>query len=439
MAERIIADRYELESKIGSGGMGTVWKAHDTLLDRTVAVKILHEGLAEDANFAERFRREARNAASLGHPNVVTVYDTGEQATASGSSDAVPFIVMEYVDGESLHRSLNRQGPLPVEDVARIARSVLAALDHAHSRSLVHRDMKPANVLIDTASGHCKVVDFGIAKGLEDTGGLTRTSGLIGTAAYLSPEQVSGRDATPKSDLYAVGCLLYACLTGHPPFSGSTPVAIAMRHLNDPVPPLRLRRPDVPADLEAVVMRALEKDPMRRYSSAAEMDAAVAATGLDRRPASEPTVVATTAAASTVAMQQHPVRGGGVVPGTEVLAPTAAGPPNARWLAAVAAALVAAALATVLVLWLQSRGQGSLVEAPLPSIAPTATAAPTAPPETEKPKETKKPEATRTPAIDLPGIQLPGPNDDDTPTPLPTPTPTPSPSPTPDFGDIDDG
>src|SRR5687767_10667679 len=246
--DRVLAGRYRLESKIGSGGMGTVWRARDEVLDRVVAVKILHEGLASDAAFAERFRREARAAASLSHPNVVAVYDTGDGEH--------PFIVMEYIEGESLHNMLRRRGPLPVEDTARIARSVLAALAHAHSRGLIHRDMKPANVLFDASTGQAKVVDFGIAKGLEDTGGLTRTSGLIGTAAYLSPEQVSGHDATPASDLYAVGCLLYCCLTGEPPFSGTTPVAIAVKHLNEPVPSLRQRRPDVPPDLEAAIMRA---------------------------------------------------------------------------------------------------------------------------------------------------------------------------------------
>jgi serine/threonine-protein kinase len=437
MAERTVAERYVLESKLGSGGMGTVWKAHDTLLDRTVAVKLLHEGLAEDENFGERFRREARNAASLGHPNVVTVYDTGE--------DTVPFIVMEYVDGDSLHRLLSRQGPLPVEDTARIARSILAALDHAHGRALVHRDMKPANVLFDSATGEAKVVDFGIAKGLEDTGGLTRTSGLIGTAAYLSPEQVSGHDAIPASDLYAVGCLLYCCLTGEPPFSGTTPVAIAMKHLNEPVPSLRQRRPDVPPDFEAAVMRALEKDPARRFASAAEMDAAVAATGLAVRPASDPTVVAVAPDASTVAMRQHPV--GGAVVGTEVVRQTGrggGGPPrssNNAWLVALTAFLVAAAAAVVLVLWLQNREPGLLEVSPLPTVAPTV--APTeAPTPTPTPEETEEPDdddATPSPCAQLPGLRLPCP---ETPPPTatvdPTDPPTPSPSPPGDFGDLDD-
>ncbi len=367
-----LADRYRLEAKIGSGGMGTVWRATDVLLDRTVAVKLLHEGLGSDAAFAERFRREARSAASLAHPNVVAVYDTGEAV--------VPFIVMEYVNGESLHQMLQRRGPLPVEDTARIARSVLAALAHAHARGLIHRDMKPANVLFDAATGQAKVVDFGIAKGLEDTGGLTKTSGLIGTAAYLSPEQVSGQDATPASDLYAVGCMLYCCLAGEPPFTGTTPIAIAMRHLRDPVPPLGPRRPDLPTDLEAVVAHALEKDPTRRFASAKGMDDAVAATGLHTKPASEPVIGA--AVPTAAAVHDHPVSG---VLGTEVLGSQAPARPNTGWLAALTAFLVVAAAAAVAVLYLQSR-QPPLVDAtPLPTLAPTPQATPQATESTPSP------------------------------------------------------
>lgn len=286
MPERIIAERYELESKIGSGGMGTVWKAKDRLLDRTVAVKLLHDALASDGVSAERFRREARAAASLAHPNLAAVHDTGEVADGEAES-GIPFIVMEYVHGESLHDVLQRQGPLPVDDVVRIARSILAALGHVHERGLVHRDIKPANVLFDSQTGIAKVVDFGIAKGVDDGTVLTGTSSLIGTASYMSPEQLHGGHATPASDLYAVGCLLYCCLAGEPPFGGATAVTIAMHHLNDPVPPLRSRRSDVPAALDAVVMRALEKDPAHRFSSARAMDRALAKVDLGSEPATE--------------------------------------------------------------------------------------------------------------------------------------------------------
>jgi serine/threonine-protein kinase len=378
MAERVIGERYVLESKIGSGGMGTVWKAQDQRLNRTVAVKLLHEGLTSDASFGERFRREARAVASLTHPNVAAVYDTGEE-------NGTPYIVMEYVDGESLHRMLQRQGPLPVEDAARIARSVLGALHHAHSKGLIHRDMKPANVLFDSTTGVAKVVDFGIAKGLEDTGGLTRTSGLIGTAAYLSPEQVSGDDAQPASDLYGVGCLLFCCLAGEPPFSGPTAVSIAMRHLNDPVPSLRRRRPDVPADFEAIVMRALAKDPTQRFTSAQAMDDAIEATGLDRKEASTPAIAEVPA--ETVAMRQHPV--GAAPQHTEAFrherAPSRSGP---RWLPALTAFLVVAAIGAVFVLYMQSR------EVPLVTVTPQPTAAQVFTPPTEAPTPSASPSPT---------------------------------------------
>jgi len=381
MTPRTLAERYELSSKIGSGGMGTVWRSKDKSLGRDVAVKILHEGLASDAIFAERFRREAKSAASLAHPNVVTVYDTGED-------DGVPFIVMELQDGESLHTRLHREGVLPAEDVARIGRSTLAALEHAHSRGLIHRDMKPANVLLDATTHEAKVVDFGIAKGIEDTGGgLTRTSGLIGTAAYLSPEQVSGRSATPESDLYAVGCLLYACLVGEPPFGGGSPVAVAMAHVRDPVPALGGRRPDVPPDFEAVIMRALEKDPARRFSSAEEMNEAIAATGLDKMPAREPTLfdAPTVAAAAQTVAEPWDGRGRSGRAGTEVIErPKSQKGPGA--LAALTAFLIAAAIAALTVIWLQNRDPGTL-QAPLPTITQQpSTPAPTPSP-TEAPPE----------------------------------------------------
>jgi serine/threonine protein kinase len=395
---KTIAGRYELASRIGSGGMGTVWRGRDLLLDRDVAVKLLHEGLAADASFAERFRREARAAASLSHPNIVAVYDTGD-----GEEGGVPFIVMEFVAGESLSALLRRNGPLPVEDTVRIGRAILAALAHAHARGLVHRDMKPGNVLFDAETKHAKVVDFGIAKGMEDTAGLTRTSGLIGTAAYLSPEQVSGKAATPVSDVYAVGCLLYACLTGEPPFGGDTAVVVAMKHLQEPVASLRERRPDVPPQLEAVIMHALAKDPADRFSSAQEMDAALAATGLDTQAASEPTVV------TPRPVVEQPAR-----THTEVMTRPTGHRPSARTLAAVAAFLITAAAAALLVLYLQNRSPTTSLNGHLPSptavfgssgdgtsgssgTTPSPTTAPTSPPVTS-------PSATQPCPLNLPGI-----------------------------------
>jgi serine/threonine-protein kinase len=358
METRVLADRYELGDRMGSGGMGTVWRAHDRTLGRDVAVKLLHEGLAADTTFAQRFRQEALSAAKLTHPNVVAVFDAGEH-------DGVPFIVMELVEGPSLHAILAEHGALPVAEVARVGRAVCSALAHAHSRGLIHRDMKPANVLLEEDSREPKVADFGIAKGLEDSAGLTRTGGLIGTAAYLSPEQVSGQSATPASDVYAVGCMLYASLTGEPPFGGTTPVAIAMKHLKDPVPNLRERRPDVPEAFAAVVHRALEKDPARRFADAQAMERAIIDSGLGGGPPADLDV------AETV-----PVVGTGPLPvrvATERMAAAAprthGSPRTVRVLAIVSALLIAAAAVALAVTYLQSR-QGD-VRAQIPTAAPT--------------------------------------------------------------------
>jgi len=414
MQGKTLADRYELLERIGSGGMGTVWRARDTLLERDVAVKLLHEGLASDAAFAERFRREARAAARLGHPNIAAVYDTGEH-------DGVPFIVMELVDGESLHARIKRDGPLTVKDTVRVVRPVLAALNHAHSKGLVHRDMKPGNVLI-ARSGDVKVVDFGIAKGVGEGTSVTRTGSLMGTAAYLSPEQVEGKQATPSSDLYSLGCLMFSALTGAPPYDGDSAVAVAMRHLRDPVPSVRDRRPDVPAPLARVVEQALEKDPGRRFASAAEMDAALRRISPSSLPDTAPTVVMA-APDTTVAVSA----------GTEVIAPAARrpqrpGPPRtARMIGALAGVLFAIAAIWLLVAYLSNRSATTL-DTPLPAQSATAppTASFTAPPSTAPPTSPPPtPAPTQAPPVNLPGIQL-GPAPTAAPTPQPTPTPTPA-------------
>jgi serine/threonine protein kinase len=410
MQGRTLADRYELSERIGAGGMGTVWRARDTLLGRDVAVKILHEGLASDAAFAERFRREARAAARLGHPNIAAVYDTGEH-------EGMPFIVMELVDGESLHTRIKRDGPLSVRDTVGITRPVLAALGHAHARGLVHRDMKPGNVLI-SQSGDIKVVDFGIAKGVGEGTSVTRTGALMGTAAYLSPEQVEGHQATLQSDLYALGCLMFAALTGAPPYEGDSAVAVAMRHLRDPVPSVRARRPDVPVALERVLARSLEKDPARRYASAAEMDAALRKIAPGTLPDTAPTVVMAAAGATTA------------VAGTEVITQQRqrsrpGAPRTGRVLGILAALMFAAAGIWLLVAYMSNR-PGTLdtplpTESATPSLAPSATAPPTPSP-TPSPTQT-----TQAPPIDLPGLKLGTP--DNTPTPdEATPSPTPSPT-----------
>ncbi|MGH2758938.1 MAG: protein kinase domain-containing protein [Actinomycetota bacterium] len=384
MEARVLAGRYELGVRMGSGGMGTVWRARDRTLGRDVAVKLLHEGLAADTTFAQRFRQEALSAAKLTHPNVVAVFDAGEH-------DGVPFIVMELVEGPSLHGILAKNGALPVAEVARIGRAVCGALAHAHGRGLIHRDMKPANVLLEEASREPKVADFGIAKGLEDSAGLTRTGGLIGTAAYLSPEQVSGRPATPASDVYAVGCMLYASLVGEPPFGGTTPVAVAMRHLNDPVPNLRERRPDVPEAFASVVHRALEKDPARRFADAQEMQRAISDTGLGGGPPADLDVAATV-----------PVVGTGPLPArasTERIGARAArghGSPRAvRVLAVLSALLIAAAAVALAATYFRNRQPDTRAQIP--------TAAPTLEPSTPAPTPQPSPSPAVTESAGEPG------------------------------------
>ena len=257
----VLSDRYELRGVLGTGGMAEVREAHDRVLDRRVAVKLLRPDLARDPSVRERFLREARHAARFNHGNAVAVYDTGVQ-------DGQPFIVMELVDGGTLADYLRERGQLDVTEATDIADAVLAALAAAHAVGLVHRDIKPGNVLLPREGG-VRLADFGIAKGVQEaTAGLTATGQVIGTAAYLSPEQVEGHPATPASDVYGMGIVLYEMLTGSPPFSGGTPLAIALAHTTRPVPSLRAARPDVPPELAGVVERALAKDPAARYPDA---------------------------------------------------------------------------------------------------------------------------------------------------------------------------
>jgi serine/threonine-protein kinase len=247
--------------------MATVWRAEDLVLGRPVAVKVLHEGLAQDEGFRGRFQREAHHAALLNHPNIVVVHDSGRDGETL-------FMVMEFVDGRSLRSILSSAvGPVAMTHAARLGRHVLAALAHAHSRGIVHRDIKPANILINVDDA-VKVADFGIAKAGDDAMDLSPAGMVIGTAAYISPEQAAGRAVTPASDLYSLGCVLYECLASQPPFVGPSVLSVALQHYNDPPPPLRCRASSVHPAVERVIMRALEKDPARRFGSAAEMDSA---------------------------------------------------------------------------------------------------------------------------------------------------------------------
>src|ERR1043165_5094781 len=267
---RLLGGRYELDGVVGRGGMAEVYRARDLRLDRIVAVKTLREDLARDQTFQARFRREAQSAASLNHPSIVAVYDTGEDM--AGPSP-VPYIVMEYVDGRTLRDLLRQDRRLLPERAVELVDGILRALDYSHRGGIVHRDIKPANGMI-TRAGDVKVMDFGIARAMADSAAtMTQTAQVIGTAQYLSPEQARGERVDARSDLYSTGCLLYELLTGRPPFLGDSPVAIPSHHAREnPVPPSRLD-PEVPPWADSIVLRAMAKDPRERYQSAAEMRA----------------------------------------------------------------------------------------------------------------------------------------------------------------------
>jgi serine/threonine-protein kinase len=268
MASGILSGRYEIGDRLGSGGMSSVHMATDLVLERTVAVKILAEHLSDDERFVERFRREALAVAKLIHPNIVQVYDTG-------IDEGRHYIVMEYVQGRSGAQILQRQGPLDGETTAEIGAQACAGLDYAHRRGIIHRDVKPGNLMIvggPVGGGEMtiKLTDFGIARAVEQTR-ITQVGSVVGTAAYLSPEQVRGEEATPATDVYALGVVLYQFLTGRLPYEGSTLAELAVRQQNEkPLPPSTYND-DVPETLGAAVLRALEGDPSRRYASASEL------------------------------------------------------------------------------------------------------------------------------------------------------------------------
>src|SRR3989442_10894106 len=265
---RRLGGRYELGSVLGRGGMAEVYLAHDTRLGRTVAVKTLRADLARDPSFQARFRREAQSAASLNHPAIVAVYDTGEDYVDGVS---IPYIVMEYVDGSTLRELLHSGRKLLPERAMEMTVGILQALEYSHRAGIVHRDIKPANVML-TRTGQVKVMDFGIARAMGDSGmTMTQTSAVIGTAQYLSPEQAKGEQVDARSDLYSTGCLLYELLTGRPPFVGESPVSVAYQHVREqPLPPSSFD-PDIPPEFDAVVLKSLAKSREERYQSAGEM------------------------------------------------------------------------------------------------------------------------------------------------------------------------
>jgi eukaryotic-like serine/threonine-protein kinase len=314
LIDQVFDGRYRVVRKLGTGGMANVYLAEDQELGRSVAIKMLDDRHAQDEQFVERFRREAKNAAGLSHPNIVSIYDRGE-------AEGTYYIAMEYLDGRTLKELLVKRGPTPIPVAIDYARQILAALGFAHRHGVVHRDIKPHNISV-ASDGRLKVMDFGIAR--SGTSQMTETGSIIGTAQYLSPEQAKGAPVGPASDIYSVGVVLYEMLTGSVPFTGDTPLEIAMKHLSTTPEPPSERRADVPHELDSIVLRALAKDPADRYPSAEAMDADLARAARGQAVAPE-----TEEAATQV------LRGAGAVTAaTEVIrrpsgaAPPAYGPPT---------------------------------------------------------------------------------------------------------------
>jgi serine/threonine-protein kinase len=290
----VLGDRYELGDVIGRGGMAEVHLGRDLRLGRLVAIKSLRVDLVTDHLFQERFRREAQSSASLNHPTIVAVYDTGESPI---NGVPVPYIVMEYVEGKTLREMLREEPSISVDVALEVTSEILGALDYSHRAGIVHRDIKPGNVMI-TEQGQVKVMDFGIARAMGDAGQtMTQTSMVVGTAQYLSPEQARGETADARSDLYATGCVLYELLTGRPPFVGDSLVSVAMAHVKEmPVPPSTLN-PSVPPEVDTIVLTALAKDRLQRYQSAAEMRA-----DIERARAGQPVAAAAALPVDTALM-----------------------------------------------------------------------------------------------------------------------------------------
>ncbi|HEY8317605.1 MAG TPA: Stk1 family PASTA domain-containing Ser/Thr kinase [Amnibacterium sp.] len=283
--ERLLAGRYRVEQLLGRGGMAEVHLGMDLRLGRRVAIKLLRSSLANDPVFRMRFRQEAQSASRMTHPTIVRVFDAGEETVLeSGGGEAqLPFIVMEFVDGKLL-KDLIKDGPMTAAEAGHIVSGILTALEYSHEAGVVHRDIKPANVMV-TRSGQVKVMDFGIARAISDSSAtVAQTTAILGTAQYFSPEQAKGETVDPRSDLYSTGIVLFEMLTGRAPFTGDSPIAVAYQHVSEPAPPPSDLNPRVSEGMDAVVLRALEKDKNHRYQSAEEFRADVEAVVAGRPP-----------------------------------------------------------------------------------------------------------------------------------------------------------
>ena len=395
----LLGGRYQLDAIIGRGGMAEVWRARDIRLERDVAVKRLRVDLASDPTFQARFRREAQSAAGLNHPNIVAVYDTGEEKDLA-SDVSVPYIVMELVEGVTLREVLRDGRKIVPERALEFTAGVLDALAYAHRAGIVHRDIKPANVML-TPNGTVKVMDFGIARAVADTSAtMTQTAAVIGTAQYLSPEQARGEKVDNRSDIYSVGTLLYELLTSQPLFKGDSPVSVAYQHVREiPVPPSQLD-PEITPAMDAIVLKALEKDPRDRYSDASEMR-----DDINRCLAGEPVMAMNPADQPTRVIANGPItttarRGVMPVPATTVAAAADELPtdledghddllddeeePRSKkgliiLLVIAGVVLVGIIIAIVALL---NGGRGSVEPSPSPSITPTPSATPSPPPTT---------------------------------------------------------
>ena len=316
LIDQVFDGRYLVVRKLGTGGMANVYLAEDQELGRRVAIKMLDDRHSQDEQFVERFRREAKNAAGLSHPNIVSIYDRGQ-------AEGTYYIAMEYLEGRTLKELLVARGPTPLAVAIDYARQILAALGFAHRHGIVHRDIKPHNVVV-APDGRLKVTDFGIARA--GTSQMTETGSIIGTAQYLSPEQAKGAPVTPASDIYSVGIVLYEMLTGSVPFTGDTPLEIAMKHLSATPEPPSEKRPEVPHELDSIVLRALAKDPADRYQDAEAMDAdlARAARGQAVAPETEEAATQVLRGAGAATMASAPTQ---VVRRTGTVAPPVAPPP----------------------------------------------------------------------------------------------------------------